>query len=89
MLDTGFMKSITKTNQKVLAEMDNFEAIDVSEEFFVAYVTDSEATEFDRLFWDYQEAEQHEREVIDLVFLRLCGYTYQTLMRQHLGLAES
>lgn len=88
MLDTGFMKSIARTNQKVFAEMDNFEVIDVSEEFFDAYTTDGD-TQFDHLFWDYQEAEQHEREVIDLVFLRLCGYTYQTLVRQHLGLAES
>lgn len=84
MLELGYLES--KNNTEILDEMSNFDEMDVSDEFMDAYMTD-DSSEFNRLFWMYKDAEPHERAVIDSVFIHMCGYSFTTLVKQHLGLA--
>lgn len=65
----------------------DFEEVDVSDEFFNAFMTDSDQ-EIDRMFDFYKEANAHERAIIDAVFVQLCGFSYATLMKQHLGMPD-
>lgn len=65
--------------------LEGFDEVDVNDEFFESFMTD-ENSEVDRIFDLYKEADEHERCIIDAVFVRLCGFSYATLMKMHLGI---
>ncbi len=82
-LDFTWVDLITEENRKTLEKMNEIEDMDVFDEFYEAFTTDADS-EFEKIYWLYKSAGDHERDLIDALFVHLCGYSFQTLVAQHL-----
>lgn len=58
--------------------------VDFQEALSFAITSDADC-ECDRLFEDYKEGDEHFRSIVDLVMVRICGYSLPTLIEKSLA----